>query len=89
MKIRIDVNGTPMTATLDDNATSRDFMSLLPLTLTLEDYNATEKISDLPKKLSIRGAPAGVDPSPEDIRTTRPGATWRSFTRIFGTRQDL
>ena len=38
MKIRIDVNGTPVSATLDDNETSRDFVSLLPLTLTLEDY---------------------------------------------------
>ena len=51
MKIRIDVDGTPLTATLDDTATSRDFISLLPLTRTLEDYNAPEKISDLPKKL--------------------------------------
>jgi cyclophilin-like protein len=30
MKIRIDVDGTRVTATLDDNATSRDFISLLP-----------------------------------------------------------
>lgn len=34
---------TRVTATLDDNATSRDFISLLPLTLTLEDYNGTER----------------------------------------------
>jgi hypothetical protein len=26
MKIRMDVNGTRVTATLDDNATSRDFI---------------------------------------------------------------
>jgi hypothetical protein len=37
MKIRMDVNGTRVTASLDDNATSRDFIALLPLTLTLED----------------------------------------------------
>jgi len=57
MKIRMDVNGTHVTATFDDNATSRDFIALLPLTLTLEDCNGTENISDLPKKLSTRGAP--------------------------------
>ena len=45
MKIRVDVNGKQVTATLNDNETSRDFVSLLPLTLTLEDYNGTEKIS--------------------------------------------
>jgi hypothetical protein len=56
MKIRMDVNGTAVTATLDDNETSREFVSLLPLTLTLEDYNSTEKISNLAKKLSTKGA---------------------------------
>jgi len=67
MKIRIDVEGTRVTATLDDNETSRDFVSLLPLTLTLKDYAATEKISDLPKRLSTKGTPPGVDPSIGDI----------------------
>jgi hypothetical protein len=38
------MNGTPVTATLEDNETSRAFVALLPLTLTLEDYNGTEKI---------------------------------------------
>jgi len=37
---------------LRDNKTARDFVSQLPLTLTLEDYASTEKISDLPKRLS-------------------------------------
>jgi hypothetical protein len=37
MKIQMDVDGTRVTATLDDNPTSRDFISLLPLTLTLEE----------------------------------------------------
>ena len=63
MKIRLDVEGTVITATLDDNATARDFVSLLPLTLTLQDYAATEKIGDLPRKLSTAGARAGSKPS--------------------------
>jgi len=65
--IRMDVDGTAITATLDDNATARDFASLLPMTLSLDDYNATEKISDLPRRLFTEGAPAGSDPSVEDI----------------------
>jgi hypothetical protein len=44
MKIRISMNGNEITATLVDNATSRDFVSLLPLKLKLEDYGETEKI---------------------------------------------
>ena len=42
MRMRIDVEGTTVMTTLVDNDTSRDFVSLLPLTLTLEDYEARE-----------------------------------------------
>ncbi len=67
MKIRLTINGKAMTATLADNATAKDFLSLLPMTLTLEDYAATEKIGYLPRKLSTAGAPAGSDPAVGDI----------------------
>ena len=62
MKIRIAMNGNEITATSIDNATSRDFVSLLPLKLKLEDYGETEKIGYLPRKLSTEGAPPGSDP---------------------------
>lgn len=65
MKIQIEVDGTRVTATFDDNAMSRDFIPLVPL--TVEDYNGTEKISDLSKRLSTTGAPAGVNPAAGDI----------------------
>jgi hypothetical protein len=67
MKVRIAVEGIVITGTLVDTAASRDFASLLPLTLTLKDYASTEKISDLPRRLTIRGSPAGIDPSAGDI----------------------
>ena len=67
MKIQIDGEGATLTATLADNRTSRDFVALLPLTLTLEDYASTEKISYLPRKLSTADAPAGTDPAVGDI----------------------
>jgi hypothetical protein len=38
MKIRLQIDGKAITATLFDNATARDFVALLPLLLTLEDY---------------------------------------------------
>jgi hypothetical protein len=83
MKVRIDLECTAITATLVDNETSRDFVSLLPLTLTLTDYAATEKISDLPKRLSTEGAPADSDPSVGDITYYAPwGTTWPSFIVI-------
>ena len=68
MKIRFTIDGKELaTATLMDNATARDFLTLLPLTLTLEDYAAAEKIAYPPRKLSMDGAPAGSDPSVGDI----------------------
>ena len=45
MKIRIDIDGTqqPLFATLAITPTVEDFIKQLPLTLTLKDYDATEK----------------------------------------------
>jgi len=89
MKIRMDVDSRPVTATLDDNATSRDFISLLPLTLTLKDYNGTEKISDLAKRLSTDGAPAGVDPAVGDLAYYAPWGNLAIFYKDFGYSRGL
>ena len=37
------------------------------MTMTLEDYASTEKITYLSRKLSTADAPAGVDPDAGDI----------------------
>jgi len=62
MKIRLTVGGQVATATLYDNATARDFASLLPLSLTMTDYDTIERVSNLPRKLSTQGAPDGMAP---------------------------
>jgi len=62
MKIRLTVGGQVATATLYDNATARDFASLLPLSLTMTDYASIERVADLPRKLSTQGAPEGMAP---------------------------
>jgi hypothetical protein len=84
MKIRIEIEGTSVTATLDDTEAARDFASLLPLTMTLEDYNSTEKIAYLPRKLSTRGAPPGSDPDVGDIAYYAPWGNLAIFYRDFG-----
>ena len=84
MKIRLKVGDTVLTATLIDSKTTRDFISLLPLTLTLEDYAGTEKISDLPKRLSTEGAPSGSDPAVGDITYYAPWGNLAIFHRDFG-----
>ena len=67
MQIRITIEDTVLTGTLRDNATARDLIAQLPLTLTFRDYNSVEKIAQLPRKLSMEGVPAGDDPFPRDI----------------------
>jgi hypothetical protein len=89
MKIDIDVEGTTITATLDDSPTAKDFASLLPLTLNLEDYNSTEKISDLPRRISIEGAPAGIDRSPGDLTYYAPWGNLAIFYKDFGYSRGL
>jgi hypothetical protein len=84
MQIKISTGNAVLTATMLDNATSRDFMSLLPLKLTLKDYAGTEKISDLPRKLSTQGAPSGSDPSVGDITLYAPWGNLAIFYKDFG-----
>ena len=62
MKIRLVAGAQTATATLYDNATARDFATLLPMNLTLTDYDRIERVSDLPRKLSVQGAPVGMTP---------------------------
>jgi len=62
MKIRLIVGNQYATATLYDNATARDFAALLPLSLTMEDYAAIERVASLPRKLATQGAPEGMVP---------------------------
>jgi hypothetical protein len=83
MKIRLTINGKTLTATLYDTSSARDFVAQLPLTLTFEDYAATEKVAYLPRKLSTAGAPTGFDPSAGDITYYAPWGNLAIFHKDF------
>ncbi|WP_292850321.1 cyclophilin-like fold protein [Nostoc sp. NMS8] len=83
MKINIKAKDKVVTATLIDSKTTQDFISLLPLTLTLEDHARTEKVSDLPKKLSTEDAPPGSDPAVGDIAYYAPWGNLAIYYRDF------
>ena len=55
MKIQLRVKDKTITATLIDSKTTRDFISLLPLTLTMNDLFHKEKFARLPKAISTEG----------------------------------
>ena len=84
MKINIKVGNEVVTATLIDSKTTQDFISLLPLTLTLEDHANTEKVSDLPRRLSTEDAPPGSDPAVGDIAYYAPWGNLAMYYNDFG-----
>ncbi|SON58475.1 hypothetical protein HDIA_P0066 (plasmid) [Hartmannibacter diazotrophicus] len=50
----------------EDNPTVRDFLSLLPLTMELDEYAGHEKIGYFSRKLTTTGSP-GSDPEDGDL----------------------
>ena len=83
MKLKLTIGEKILIATMVDNPTTRDFLTLLPLSLTLTDYNSTEKISELPKKLSLKSAPEGYKPSIGDITLYAPWGNLAMFYKDF------
>ena len=55
MKITLKIGDKALTATLIDSKTTRDFVSLLPLTLTMNDLFGREKFARLPRAISTEG----------------------------------
>jgi hypothetical protein len=55
MEIRLKVGDKEITATLIDSETTRDFISLLPLTLTMNALFRREKFGHLPRAISEGG----------------------------------
>lgn len=84
MRIRLEVDGSTLNAVLDDNDAAKDFARLLPLNLALTDYASTEKIADLPRKLSTTSAPSGTDASAGDIAYYAPWGNLALFYRASG-----
>ena len=55
VKIKIQVDDKQMIATVANNETARDFLSVLPLKSLMNDLFGREKYGDLPKALSEKG----------------------------------
>jgi hypothetical protein len=84
VKIKLMFNNEEVIVNMYDNPTSRDFLTKLPLTITLEDYAGTEKISYLSKKLSTEEAPSGSDPSIGDFAYYAPWGNLAIYYKDFG-----
>ncbi|MEU0116735.1 cyclophilin-like fold protein [Streptomyces bobili] len=81
MDIRVTLDGRPVDATLNDSPAARDFAELLPLTRDLEDFHQTERIADLPRRLTTSGAPEPAAPKPGDLTYYAPWGNLALFYR--------
>ena len=83
MKILLTFGSEQIEATLLRNRAAQDFAKLLPLKLKMSDYNSTEKIADLPKKLNTETAPRGYEPEAGDICLYAPWGNLAIFYKGF------
>ncbi|MFI9568457.1 cyclophilin-like fold protein [Streptomyces rishiriensis] len=81
MDIRVTLDGRPVDATLNDSPAARDFAELLPLTLDLKDFHQTERIADLPRRLTTSGAPEPAEPKAGDLAYYAPWGNLALFYR--------
>ena len=83
-RLKLKINGNQeIFVVLDDNQTSKDFLEMLPLTLTFEDFNNTEKIATLQNKLSTEGSPSGYTPQIGDFAYYAPWGNLSVFYKNF------
>ena len=83
LRVRLSFDGGEAIVQLDAHPASRDFYAMLPLRLTLEDYNTTEKIGYLPKKLQTKGSPSSCDPAAGTFAYYAPWGNLAIFYRDF------
>ena len=85
IEIRLDTQ--IIKAELKDSEMTRDFISLLPLTVELADYSSTEKITYLPRKLLTRNSSSGIVPEIGDITYYAPWGNIAIFYQPLVTPQ--
>ena len=82
-RIKLTVNGNEIFVRLVDNVASREFLEMLPLTVTFEDFNSTEKIATLLNELSTEGLPSGYTPEVGDFSYYAPWGNISVFYEDF------
>lgn len=90
MNIKIIVGDKILTAEMEDNAAGRDFISRLPLDVTLNDFNnTTEKIFYPEPELKVQGVKRGCSPVPGDITIYVPWGNVAIFCKSWSFSNDL
>jgi hypothetical protein len=67
MRIQLTIGGELISGELFDHPVAREFATMLPVTLTFQDYNAVEKLAPLGRALTLDGVPESDAPEPGEI----------------------
>ena len=88
---KITIGEQILTATMNDHVTVRDFLSQLPMTITMTDFNSTEKIFYMPNNynLSTTDAPFGCAPAIGDITLYAPWGNIAIFYKAYSYSSSL
>lgn len=90
MRMNIIIGDKTITAMMEDNAAGRDFLSRLPLEVTLEDFNnITEKIFYPTPTLDMADVKRGCAPVPGDITIYTPWKNVAIFCKNWSYSNDL
>ena len=82
-KIKLTFEGNEIYALINNSKAGNDFLSLLPLNVKAEDFNSTEKIFYLSKKLNTQNEPDGINPKSGDITYYAPCGNIAIFYKNF------
>ena len=82
-KIKLTFECNEIYALINNSKAGNDFLSLLPLSVKAEDFNSTEKIFYLSKKLNTQNEPDGINPKAGDITYYAPWGNIAIFYRDF------
>ena len=89
LNVNITVGDRTVTATMEDNAAARDFLSRLPLEVTLSDYSNAEKIFYPSPALTTSKVARGCTPAPGDITIYVPWGNVAIFYKNGSRSNDL
>lgn len=88
-RIQVQIGNQQAEVVLHDHEAAQALLAQLPLTLTLEDFNRTEKIATLPKPLKPGNAPTSCTPTRGTFAYYIPWGNICFFYRDFRASQNL
>lgn len=80
IKLKLSFNDEVINVNLENNNASKTLLDMLPITVSFEDYNHTEKIAILSEELNIEGTPSGYTPQKGDFAYYAP---WKNISFFY------